>query len=240
MTIRAVIFDVYGTLFTVAPAPPDADEQWNLAWHDMLCAPPRLSLTSFSDSCKVVIARENAASREFGVEWPEIYWPAVVQEILPEMEQLDEFHRAEFLYRLTHTWHTVRLMPHAAPVLRKISQTGLLLGIASNAQPYAPRELDRELHTAGLSSAMFDPVLCFWSFEHGFSKPDPRVFRILTMRLAARRIAASQILMVGDHFTNDIAPALAQGWQVWQLAESPISTHRPSGDWHALLVYLGL
>ena len=28
MTIRAVIFDVYGTLLEVGPAPPDADARW--------------------------------------------------------------------------------------------------------------------------------------------------------------------------------------------------------------------
>ena len=58
---------------------------------------------------------------------------------------------------------------------------------------------------------MFDPELRFWSFENGFSKPDPHVFRILTARLEARGISPSETLMVGDRFDNDIEPARAHG-----------------------------
>jgi FMN phosphatase YigB (HAD superfamily) len=106
------------------------------------------------------------------------------------------------------------------------------MGIASNAQPYTLRELEGALLGRGLSLAVFTPELCFWSFEHGFSKPDPHVVRLLSARLRARGVRPDDTLMVGDRMDNDIEPARAQGWQTWKLAVAP---QGPSeGDWDGL------
>ncbi len=109
-----------------------------------------------------------------------------------------------------------------------------LLGIASNAQADTLRELQEALaaHSVGLD--LFERNLCFWSFEHGFSKPDPHVFRLLTARLRARRISADETLMVGDRLENDLEPARRQGWQTWQLIRFPASGGADSGDWAGL------
>jgi FMN phosphatase YigB (HAD superfamily) len=74
----------------------------------------------------------------------------------------------------------------------------------------------------------FARELCFWSFEHGFSKPDPHAFRLLTARLEARGLQSSEALMVGDSLENDIEPARAQGWLTWQLGPAA------DRDWPAL------
>ena len=71
---------------------------------------------------------------------------------------------------------------------------------------------------------------------HGFSKPDPHVFRLLSARLQARGIAAGDTLMVGDRLDNDIAPARAQGWRTWQLGAA--SGGETGGDWAALGAFL--
>lgn len=218
MKIRAVIFDVYKTLLEVGPPPADAGRRWDDLWRRMLGRKPRLSLAGFGTACEAIIAREHAAARAAGIPHPEVCWPEVVREVVPEVTALDEAGRAEFAYRQTGLWHTVRLDPAAADMLRTLSPEGLMLGLASNAQPYTLRELDEALRGAGLSSALFDPVLSFWSFAHGFSKPDPHVFRLLTARLRARGVAPAETLMVGDRLDNDIEPARAQGWQTWQIA----------------------
>jgi FMN phosphatase YigB (HAD superfamily) len=84
---------------------------------------------------------------------------------------------------------------------------------------------------------MFDRELRFWSFENGFSKPDPHVFRILTARLEARGISPAETLMVGDRLDNDIEPAKAQGWQTWQLTAR--KTHNAAGNWRDLAAWIG-
>ena len=60
---------------------------------------------------------------------------------------------------------------------------------------------------------LFERDLCVLSFEHGFSKPDPHVFRILTARLLAGGIRPGETLMVGDRLDNDILPEAAQEWE---------------------------
>jgi putative hydrolase of the HAD superfamily len=90
------------------------------------------------------------------------------------------------------------------------------------------RELEKALATHALGMDLFESHLCFWSFEHGFSKPDPHVFQILTARFAALGISPREILMVGDRLDNDIEPAKAQGWRTWQFGPAA------DGDWAGL------
>lgn len=236
MIIRAVIFDVYKTLLEVGPPPAAADARWAQLWQSLLPAPARLTLGEFSAACTTIVAREHAAARRAGIAFPEIFWPDVTTEAIPELAGLSVTARDGFLLRHAQLVRTLRLAPGAAETLRLLHATGLPLGIASNAQPYTLRELDTALAVAGLSRELFAPGVCFWSFEQGFSKPDPHVFRLLTARLRALEISPAATLMVGDRLDNDIAPARAHGWQTWHL--TPHSTDAVGGDWLRLQGWL--
>lgn len=229
MSLRAVIFDVYGTLLEIGPTPADADTYWARLWQDTFGLPARLSLAEFTSACDQVIAREHAAARALGIQFPEVYWPAIATEVLPELARVSDAARAEFLFQHAGLTHTVRLADGAADTLRLLANSGRLLGIASNSQPYTIRELDFALSGANLARAIFAPSLCFFSFEHGFSKPDPHVFRLVTARLRTLGIVPAETLMVGDRLDNDIQPARAQGWQTW---------HLTPGGWQALRDWL--
>jgi putative hydrolase of the HAD superfamily len=236
VNIRAVIFDIYGTLLEVRPAPADADARWARLWHDTLGGPVRLSSREFASASDQVIAREHAAARVLGVQFPEVYWPSVATEVLPELAHLSDAARDEFLFQHAGLTHTVRLGGGAAETLRLLMDSGYLLGIASNCQFYTVRELDVTLAGAGLAGGIFTPGLCFRSFEHGFSKPDPHVFRLLAARLRAFGVTPPETLAVGDRLDNDIEPARAHGWQTWHLA--PQVRHGASGGWQALRDWL--
>ena len=235
MKIRAIVVDIYRTVLEVGPPPADAAARWEKVWRDLLGASPRVGLAEFGARCEEVVAREHSRARESGVSHPEIYWPDVVTEVVPELEKRDPAVRAEFMFRQTGCWHTVRAMPGVGAALRRASEHGCRLGIASNAQPYTLRELAEALATEGLTPEIFAPSLCFWSFDHGFSKPDPHVFRVLSARLRALGIAPGETLMVGDRLDNDIAPARAQGWQTWHWRSEPGDG---GGDWGALETFL--
>lgn len=236
MTIRAVIFDVYKTLLAVEPPPADREARWQRLAREVLGAPPRLGLGEFVAAVERVIAREHAAARAAGIAFPEVYWPAVAGEVLPELGAVGEAARVDFLFRQQALMHRVNLMAGAAAVLGRLRAGGVVLGIASNAQPYTLRELDEALATAGLGLDIFERELRFWSFAHGFSKPDPHVFRLLSARLRARGVSAGETLMVGDRADNDIEPARAQGWQTWRLTSAP-GPHG-EGDWETLGAWL--
>ncbi len=237
MKIRAVICDVYQTLLEVGPPPADAGARWTALWRQTFGTAPALSPQEFSSACTRVIAREHAAARARGIAHPEVWWPAVVGEVIPALRSLPPGAQADFLFAHMQLSRSLRLMSGAAAGLRRLAHTGCLLGLASNAQAYTWRELDAALAGAGLSRALFEPDLCFWSCQHGFSKPDPHVFCLLSARLAARGVGPTETLMVGDREDNDLIPARAHGWQTWRLGAAP-QGESPGGDWPALLRWL--
>jgi FMN phosphatase YigB (HAD superfamily) len=234
MKLRSVIFDIYGTLLEVGPSPADARERWQSLWKDALAGPARLSLAEFAVAGEKIIAREHGTARAAGARYPEIFWPAVANEALPELERLTDAERDHFLFEHAQLQRTVRLMPGAAETLALLAERKVMLGLASNCQPYTLRELDRGLSAARLDRSIFTQELCFFSFALGFSKPDPRVFRLLQDCLQTRGVSPGEALMVGDRLDNDVEPAEAQGFQTWLLATAPLSGKRNSGGWPVL------
>jgi FMN phosphatase YigB (HAD superfamily) len=236
LKIRAAIFDIYGTILEVGAPPANAETLWQKLFNSLLDAPAPLSRTEFSRRSSQIIARRHAEAKARGVRWPEIVWPAVVMEVIPSLARLSARKRDEFILRQMQIGRSLRLAPGAADCLRRLNEERIELGIASNSQAYTLREVDDALRGAGLNLSMFDPELRFWSFENGFSKPDPHVFRILTTRLEARGFSPGETLMVGDRLDNDVEPARAYGWQTWQLTARP--TREPAGNWRELRAWL--
>ena len=235
MKIRAIIFDIYGTLLEVGPPPPDADARWQRLCRDMLHIEPPLSRLNFSIAASKVITRHHEDARARGILWPEVHWPSVAAEVVPELAQLPRQDQQEFLFRQIQTGHTTRMTDETATAARWLKERQCLLGIASNAQAYTLRELQEALATHGFGMDLFESYLCFWSFEHGFSKPDPHVFQILIARLATLGISPRETLMVGDRLDNDIEPAKVHGWQTWHLSVSPTKDGRSAGGWSQLM-----
>lgn len=238
MKIRAVIFDIYGTLLEVGPPPADADARWRRLFADLLHSQPRLSRLDFYVASNRLIARRHEASRARGILWPEVQWPAIVAEVLPEVRRLSRAEQDEFIFRQIQTGHTPRLTADTGAALRWLKERRCLLGIASNAQAYTLRELQEALVRHGLGLDLFERELSFWSFEHGFSKPDPHVFQIIASRLEARGVPPGEALMVGDRFDNDIEPARVHGLEAWLLKPTEATGTRNEGSWRELLRWL--
>jgi FMN phosphatase YigB (HAD superfamily) len=234
MNPRALISDIYNTLLEVGPPPADASERWEFLWENILADPARLSLKEFAAACEKIIAREHDSAIRVGVQNPEIYWPTVAKEALPELARLAETERDDFLYQHAQLQRTTRLMPGAGEVLHKLEAKGVLLGLASNCQPYTLRELDAALAAAKLNRAMFKPELCFFSFAAGFSKPNPHAFRLLRTELQLRGILPADTLLVGDRLVNDLEPARSHGFQTWRLTAAPSLEGHDGGDWRVL------
>lgn len=216
--IRAVILDVYRTLLVVEPGPADAEARWRALWHRVLGGVPPGDLTEVARQAEAVIRIHHTRARAQGIPHPEIDWPAVMQEVLPPLGDLNPVLLGDFLTGHTRLTRSVRVAAETATLLTDLHQRGMVLGIASNAQAYTLAELRDALRPHGLDMAeIFHPELRFWSFENGFSKPDPHVFRILSARLGRLGISPAQTLMVGDRQDNDIEPARNAGWVAWRL-----------------------
>lgn len=234
MNIRAVICDIYGTILQVGPSPPNAAVLWDRLFAELTGGKPPLTRTQFAVATAQIISRSHTDARRRGIQWPEVQWPGVVLAAIPALARLPAHQLDEFLLRQMQIGRTLRLAEGAADCLRLMNQQQRVLGIASNSQAYTRRELETALSGAGIALSIFDRDLQFWSYEHGFSKPDPHVFRMLTARLEARGIAPREILMVGDRLDNDIEPARAQGWNTWLLARGKPTGELKGGAWSEL------
>ena len=231
----AAIFDVYGTLLMVGPPPPDADARWHHLFRDLLGTAPALSRLEFSIATNKVIARQHEEAHARGIAWPEVHWPSVASEVLPALTKLSTQVLDEFLFRQIQTGHTIRMTSETAAALRWFKERSFVLGIASNAQAYTLRELSEAMAVHALGLELFERDLCFWSFEQGFSKPDPHVFQVLSARLTARGLGPQKALMVGDREDNDLAPARAFGWRAWQICAHSGEDGGEFGDWNQLI-----
>jgi FMN phosphatase YigB (HAD superfamily) len=217
MKPRAIICDVYRTILEVLPPEGDAEDGWEKLGRDFFGTRPALSFAGFLAACREEVIKSHAASRRRGVAFPEVSWPAIVGTVIPDFRSLDPQRQMSFQVAEQALNRTLGFAPGAAAVLSRWVECGIPLGIASNAQAYTQPELGAVLAEAGLTSAVFAPDLVLWSWQLGFSKPDPYFFQVLLARLAARGIAPGEALMVGDRADNDIAPARAAGLMTWHL-----------------------
>ena len=236
MKIRAVIFDVYGTVLQVGPPPAQADELWHALFKEIFKKPPLQSRLDFSIACNRAITLRHNAAHARGIPKPEILWPSIVAEVLPGFTKLKLAAQNNFVYRQMQLGRSITLKPGIAPTLRWLEDKRCPLGIASNAQAYTLRELETLFKAEKLDLKIFSPDLRVWSFEQGFSKPDPHVFQILRARLEARHINPSETIVVGDRLDNDVIPARQHGFQTWHLHNS--SPEGQSGDAEKLRDFL--
>ncbi len=234
--IRAFVFDIYDTLLEVGPAPPDAQARWLSSCQALEPNRPALSLSEFDLKCQDAIALAREAAKAAGTAFPEVYWPDIARAALPSLGLLSEADLDQFLYAHARMVRAVRLMPGADQVLAELLRRGALIGLCSNCQPYTLRELAQALAPAGLSMDIFDPQLCFYSFQAGLCKPDPGPFRMLKDALAARSVCLADALYAGDRLDKDIRPAQSEGWRTWHLSAAP--EQAMGGDWFRLLEFV--
>lgn len=228
-TLKAVIVDVYQTLLDVAHHEGDREEAWKQLYREFFDAPPEMTLEHLAERCRHIVSEDHSQAHHFGVAHPEVVWIDVMRRALPEFANLPEDRGEDFLFHHIQLLRTLRLAPGCTRLMQICRERGIMLGIVSNAQPYTLRELDTLLRTGGESLGSFEKDLCLWSFENGFSKPDPHVFRLLAFRLQRRGIRPEETLVVGDRRDNDIEPSEAQGFQTWWINDSL------EGNWPALL-----
>lgn len=159
LRIRAVILDVYSTMLTVGPAPADAEARWQALYREQVHREAPWTRTAFAAACSQVIARRHAEARARGIPWPEIHWPSVVTELIPDLKDSANGRLETFIDRQIQLGRTVGMEPETATTLALLHQRGVPLGIASNAQAYTLRELGRPWRAmAWISNLSSGPV----------------------------------------------------------------------------------
>ncbi|WP_425145230.1 HAD family hydrolase [Deinococcus sp.] len=113
-----------------------------------------------------------------------------------------------------------RLNPGVLDLVRAVRGRGLRVGVLTN---YAREVQQEKLERIGLTP-LIDALL---TYDETPPKPDPRSYRAVC---AALDVAPQQAVMVGDHWQNDVAGAVAAGLRaVWY---NPGSLPAPDGTPH--------
>ena len=217
--IKAVIFDVYGTLLIsgsgdiglTSSSDLDREEIIGQALREEgLVTTPALSL---AEKLVEAIAADHTRAIQDGASYPEIEIREIWSNLLqangidlsgPAIERL--------AIRYEAAVNPVWPMPNALQTLITLRDLGHLLGIVSNAQFYTPIFIE-SLFERSLSDLGFTDSLCLWSYKVREAKPSKGLFVNLAHSLSKKDIKASQAVYVGNDMRNDIATASAVGFR---------------------------
>lgn len=216
--IRAVAFDVYGTLLISAAGDALGEAEANdrgFIIREAVTASgidmsPK-SLFRLELELDAEIDRQRAAARSSGIDYPDPDVRDVWSAVLGDAGAAATFRQIERLsveYELSAnpTWP----MPGAIACLRALHSRAAL-GIVSNAQFSTPLIMDEQLGPSFRNLVPQD--CCLWSYQYGRAKPSKELFEIAAERFASLGISRSACLFVGNDMLNDIWAAAACGWR---------------------------
>lgn len=213
-SIKAVLFDVYGTLFIsragdISTAEKEAAN--NIIGIEKLLKKHRIDKNAslFYQDFIDEIEREIEKIKEGGVDYPEVVIEKVWKNILPFDD--DDLIKG-FAVEYEMVVNPVYPMPHAGELLSRIRKKNLLMGIISNAQFYTPY-LFPALLGGSLADLGFRDDLIFFSYVFGYGKPSLFLYKKAAESLDALGIGRENVLYVGNDMLKDIYPAGTIGFQ---------------------------
>jgi len=103
------------------------------------------------------------------------------------------------------------LYDDVTPGLIELRRRGYTLALITNTSIYGWQQLNKRYAL----TRYFD--ILAKSFELGLVKPESAIFEYIEKRCST---PPKNILMIGDSYENDVAPARARGWQALQLVRS--------------------
>lgn len=233
--IKAVLFDIYGTLLISGTGDVGVASARSTApvTTDFLQGIDR----GLIKSCLTQeIEKRHAELRNQGVSNPEVeirdIWSSVIsvlrsEELLKDDSVIESVATIALKYELS--MNPVWPMPGFPEIVGRIRGAGYRVGIVSNAQFYTPIIIEA---VTGLSLEQigFEADLCAWSYELSMAKPSPEVFSAPLDSLASDGISAAEVLYVGNDMLNDVKAASAAGCRTALFAGDRRSLRLRTGD----------
>ncbi|MFU8847171.1 MAG: HAD family hydrolase [Opitutales bacterium] len=237
--IRAVVFDVYGTLFSsgVGDISLATEENRDAALRRVLLENDILineaaSTLRFDEVLHQIIHLHQEKRRAGGVEYPEVEIRAVWSDFLDTLvaskhaeipESIDvETLVIDYETRVNPT----QPMPGLSEMLAELRARGIVFSIISNAQFYTPLLFEAFLGK-DIAALGFCPKCNVWSYAELEGKPSEQLYRIAAQRLMAHHeISPEQCLYLGNDMRNDIWPAQALGFRTALFAGDKLSLRR--------------
>jgi len=216
--IRAILFDIYGTLMISASGDIDAGSLGDArsAFNDALSALGLGDYIPEGDGSLLLREEVNNTHRTRhaeGIDYPEVdilcIWGRVLDRLeVPEeiVEDVTPALAVEYECRSNPVWP----MPDLVDTLVALRERGLVMGIVSNAQFYTHLLFDA-LVEQSLDDLGFDAAADAWSYRLMEGKPSTRMYRTALEGLDKLGIGAEETLYIGNDMLKDIWPAKACG-----------------------------
>ncbi|HBM86305.1 MAG TPA: hypothetical protein DD423_05960 [Opitutae bacterium] len=241
--IRAVVFDVYGTLFSsgVGDISLAAETNRDAALKATLEANGiRLSSAAqdirLDDRLHASIHRHQDLRRADAIIYPEIDIRAVWAELIHSLVEgrLIEIVAAESIETLAVDYESrvnpTQPMPGLKQMLTNLTSRGVVMSMISNAQFYTPLLFEAFLsQNAAYFGFCMDCAV--WSYAEREGKPSPRLYHIAAQRFRQHHnVQPHEILYVGNDLKNDIGPAQSVGFKTALFAGDRLSLRRRAQD----------
>jgi putative hydrolase of the HAD superfamily len=226
--LRCIIFDVYGTLFVSGAGDislqrihhgtsVSADElsisereAQNKTLKEVLTRNEiELEVEAVHDSLLHGIEEAHARMKKSGIDYPEIVIEEIWMRVL-KVKSRERARKCALIYEAVV--NPVWPMPSVGEVLDFLIQSGISLGIISNAQFFTPLIFQAFLGRVP-EELGFDKDLIIYSYEYGHAKPSQVLFESARAVLEKRSVAAESALYVGNDMLNDILPAHEAGFR---------------------------
>jgi putative hydrolase of the HAD superfamily len=216
--IKAVLWDVYGTLFKSTLM--DFSDIWTKK-KELLQryrkVSDRLNLKVIAEEFIHTLAEEikkvHLHKKGKGIKHPEV----VIEELYSRILNCTVEEAKEVALHAEKEINNPKLLSDLVPILKFIRQKGKKQGIISNAQFYTPIELEEQLAKYKLKvEDIFDKDIIFYSYVYGVSKPSPYMFNLAKKKLIP--IRPDEILYVGNDYVNDVKSSHKAGMKAALLA----------------------
>ncbi len=239
--LRAVLFDVYGTLLISASGELDradsvARAEAVRAAFTAATSARNVPATAAAAALVQTIQEFHDRARAAGIAHPEVeivdVWKHTIARLIasgllpPAAQRIDVRRLAlEYEVRVNPVWP----MPGLDDCLDQLRDRNMQLGLVTNAQFFTP-EIFPALLGRTLEELGFHAGLQWYSYRYGRAKPDLWLFEEARAGLSQSGVAAAEVLFVGNDVLNDVCPARCVGFRTALFAGDARSFRPRLGD----------
>ncbi|MGB0744884.1 MAG: HAD family hydrolase [Opitutales bacterium] len=237
--IRAVVFDVYGTLFSSGvgdislATEENRDEAIRTVLKDNTIRMTDAARKFRTDEALHKLIHDHQSRRRArGIEYPEVEIGSVWSDFITELattgliEADGEIDIDTLVIDYETRVNPTQPMPGLSDLLTELKQRSLVLSIISNAQFYTPLLFEAFLGQT-IDELGFCPDCNVWSYVELEGKPSQQLYRLAAARLKTHHdLRPQQCLYVGNDMRNDIWPAQTLGFKTALFAGDCLSLRR--------------